>query len=81
MFCLRIDFCDSLNFLYAVDAYKWKGDKLLKISAAQSKCYFLIVYSYGAGLLGSLAYMRMLGNSVDAIKTEGPRRLIKYSFF
>ncbi|XP_031112566.1 protein CONSERVED ONLY IN THE GREEN LINEAGE 160, chloroplastic [Ipomoea triloba] len=36
-----------------------------------------IAASYGAGLLGSLAYMRMLGNSVDSIQTEGPRALIK----
>ncbi|CAN4075469.1 unnamed protein product [Withania somnifera] len=36
-----------------------------------------IAASYGAGLLGSLMYMRMLGNSVDSIRTEGPKALIK----
>ncbi|XP_019228199.1 PREDICTED: uncharacterized protein LOC109209392 [Nicotiana attenuata] len=32
---------------------------------------------YGAGLLGSLMYIRMLGNSVDSISTDGPKALIK----
>ncbi|MCE2055708.1 hypothetical protein HAX54_043262 [Datura stramonium] len=36
-----------------------------------------IAASYGAGLLGSLMYMRMLGNSVDSIRTDGPKALIK----
>ncbi|KAK4487057.1 hypothetical protein RD792_006372 [Penstemon davidsonii] len=35
-----------------------------------------IAISYGAGLLGALAYMRMLGNSVDAM-ADGARGLIK----
>lgn len=35
------------------------------------------MFSYGAGLLGSLAYMRMLGNSVDSM-ADGARGLIKY---
>ncbi|CAH9079797.1 unnamed protein product [Cuscuta europaea] len=36
-----------------------------------------IAASYGVGLLGSLAYMRMLGNSVDSIQPQGPRAIIK----
>ncbi|XP_060209494.1 protein CONSERVED ONLY IN THE GREEN LINEAGE 160, chloroplastic-like isoform X1 [Lycium barbarum] len=36
-----------------------------------------IAASYGAGLLGSLMYMRMLGNSVDSLRTDGPKALIK----
>lgn len=36
-----------------------------------------IAASYGAGLLGSLMYIRMLGNSVDSISTDGPKALIK----
>ncbi|KAK3008058.1 hypothetical protein RJ639_013195, partial [Escallonia herrerae] len=35
-----------------------------------------IAASYGAGFLGSLAYMRMLGNSIDAM-ADGARGLIK----
>ncbi|KAL0443835.1 UNVERIFIED_CONTAM: protein conserved only in the green lineage, chloroplastic [Sesamum latifolium] len=35
-----------------------------------------IAASYGAGLLGSLAYMRMLGNSVDSM-ADGARGLVK----
>ncbi|KAH6835494.1 ATP synthase protein I-like protein [Perilla frutescens var. hirtella] len=35
-----------------------------------------IVLSYGAGFLGSLAYMRMLGNSIDSM-ADGARVLIK----
>ncbi|KAK4374042.1 hypothetical protein RND71_004719 [Anisodus tanguticus] len=40
-----------------------------------------IAASYGAGLLGSLMYMRMLGNSVDSIRTDGPKALIKQMRF
>ncbi|KAL3323183.1 hypothetical protein AABB24_040345 [Solanum stoloniferum] len=36
-----------------------------------------IAASYGAGLLGSLMYLRMLGNSVDSLRTDGPKALIK----
>nr|XP_016464349.1 PREDICTED: uncharacterized protein LOC107787315 [Nicotiana tabacum] len=36
-----------------------------------------IAASYGAGLLGSLMYIHMLGNSVDSIRTDGPKALIK----
>lgn len=36
-------------------------------------------YSFGAGSLGSLAYMRMLGNSVDAM-ADGARGVMKYVF-
>ncbi|KAJ8567999.1 hypothetical protein K7X08_020721 [Anisodus acutangulus] len=36
-----------------------------------------IAVSYGAGLIGSLMYMRMLGNSVDSMQSDGPRALIK----
>ncbi|CAN4103239.1 unnamed protein product [Withania somnifera] len=36
-----------------------------------------IAASYGAGLIGSLMYMRMLGNSVDSMQSDGPRALIK----
>ncbi|KAG8386808.1 hypothetical protein BUALT_Bualt03G0187300 [Buddleja alternifolia] len=35
-----------------------------------------IAASYGAGLLGSLAYMRMLGNSIDGL-ADGARGVIK----
>lgn len=44
------------------------------------KCYVFHLASYGAGLLGSLMYMRMLGNSVDSLRTDGPKALIKYDF-
>lgn len=37
----------------------------------------LFLYSFGAGLLGSLAYMRMLGNTVDSM-ADGAKGLIKY---
>lgn len=36
-------------------------------------------FSYGAGLLGALAYMRMLGNSIDSM-ADGARGVIKYAF-
>ncbi|XP_016513440.2 protein CONSERVED ONLY IN THE GREEN LINEAGE 160, chloroplastic-like isoform X1 [Nicotiana tabacum] len=36
-----------------------------------------IAASYGAGFIGSLMYMRMLGNSVDSMQSDGPRALIK----
>ncbi|KAF7822922.1 protein CONSERVED ONLY IN THE GREEN LINEAGE 160, chloroplastic [Senna tora] len=36
-----------------------------------------IAASFGAGLLGSLAYIRMLGSSVDSLRTDGPKALIK----
>ncbi|CAH9074789.1 unnamed protein product [Cuscuta epithymum] len=36
-----------------------------------------IAASYGVGLLGSLAYMRMLGNSVESIQPQGPQAIIK----
>lgn len=34
-------------------------------------------FSYGVGFLGSLAYMRMLGSSVDSM-ADGARGLLKY---
>lgn len=34
-------------------------------------------FSYGFGLLGSLAYMRMLGNTVDSM-ADGAKGLVKY---
>ncbi|KAI4322771.1 hypothetical protein L6164_022436 [Bauhinia variegata] len=36
-----------------------------------------IAASFGAGLLGSLVYIRMLGNSVDSLKTDGAKALVK----
>ncbi|VFQ59122.1 unnamed protein product [Cuscuta campestris] len=36
-----------------------------------------VAASYGVGLLGSLAYLRMLGNSVDSIQTQGAPVLVK----
>ncbi|RAL45024.1 hypothetical protein DM860_003783 [Cuscuta australis] len=36
-----------------------------------------VAASYGVGLLGSLAYLRMLGNSVDSIQTQGASGLVK----
>ncbi|MED6170044.1 hypothetical protein PIB30_026896 [Stylosanthes scabra] len=36
-----------------------------------------IAASFGAGLLGSLAYIRMLGSSVDSLKSDGSKALIK----
>uniref|UniRef100_UPI003BB7A440 hypothetical protein n=1 Tax=Pleomorphochaeta sp. DL1XJH-081 TaxID=3409690 RepID=UPI003BB7A440 len=36
-----------------------------------------IAASYAAGLLGSLAYMRMLGNSIDSMGAGGARGVIK----
>lgn len=35
------------------------------------------VFSFGAGLIGSLVYMRMLGSSVDSM-VDGAKGLIKY---
>ncbi|XP_027345600.1 protein CONSERVED ONLY IN THE GREEN LINEAGE 160, chloroplastic [Abrus precatorius] len=36
-----------------------------------------IAASFGAGLLGSLMYIRMLGSSVDSLKTDGAKGLVK----
>lgn len=36
-----------------------------------------IATSFGAGFLGSLAYIRMLGNSVDSMASTGSKRMIK----
>lgn len=36
-----------------------------------------IAASFGAGLLGSLLYIRMLGSSVDSLRTDGGKALIK----
>lgn len=36
-----------------------------------------IATSFGAGLLGSLAYIRMLGNSVDSMASSGAKKMIK----
>ncbi|KAL2328059.1 hypothetical protein Fmac_021486 [Flemingia macrophylla] len=36
-----------------------------------------IAASFGAGLLGSLVYIRMLGSSVDSLRTDGGKALIK----
>ncbi|XP_057527915.1 protein CONSERVED ONLY IN THE GREEN LINEAGE 160, chloroplastic [Amaranthus tricolor] len=36
-----------------------------------------IAASFGAGLLGSLAYIRMLGNSVDSMASSGSKKMIK----
>ncbi|TKY66769.1 ATP synthase protein I [Spatholobus suberectus] len=36
-----------------------------------------IAASFGAGLLGSLVYIRMLGSSVDSLKTDGAKALVK----
>ncbi|KAL5055080.1 hypothetical protein RYX36_035762 [Vicia faba] len=36
-----------------------------------------IAASFGAGFLGSLAYIRMLGSSVDSLSSNGSRALIK----
>ncbi|KAI4333851.1 hypothetical protein L6164_018609 [Bauhinia variegata] len=36
-----------------------------------------ITASFGAGLLGSLVYIRMLGSSVDSLKTDGAKALVK----
>ena len=40
-----------------------------------------ITFSFGAGLLGSLAYIRMLGNSVDSMASSGSKKMIKYVLF
>lgn len=34
-------------------------------------------FSYGAGLVGSVVYMRMLGNTVDSM-ADGAKGLVKY---
>lgn len=41
---------------------------------------FSYAFSYGVGLLGSVAYMRMLGSSVDSMAdgARGARGLLKY---
>ncbi|CAL0328925.1 unnamed protein product [Lupinus luteus] len=36
-----------------------------------------IAASFGAGFLGSLAYIRMLSTSVDSLRTDGARALVK----
>lgn len=36
-----------------------------------------IHFSYGAGLVGSLVYMRMLGNTIDSM-ADGAKGLVKY---
>lgn len=36
----------------------------------------MYVFSYGAGFVGSLVYMRMLGNSIDGM-ADGARGVIK----
>ncbi|XP_027909321.1 protein CONSERVED ONLY IN THE GREEN LINEAGE 160, chloroplastic [Vigna unguiculata] len=36
-----------------------------------------IAASFGAGFLGSLVYIRMLGSSVDSLKTDGAKALVK----
>ncbi|BAT90000.1 hypothetical protein LR48_Vigan08g098300 [Vigna angularis] len=36
-----------------------------------------IAASFGAGFLGSLAYIRMLGSSVDSLKTDGAKAVVK----
>lgn len=38
----------------------------------------LITFSFGVGFLGSLAYIRMLSNSVDSMASSGSRSMIKY---
>lgn len=50
-----------------------------KIAMLMNCCIFHSC-SYSAGLVGSLMYMRMLGNSVDSMQSDGPRALIKYTF-
>ncbi|KAK4286085.1 hypothetical protein QN277_002694 [Acacia crassicarpa] len=36
-----------------------------------------VAASFGAGLLGSLMYIRMLGSSVDSLKTDGAKGFVK----
>ncbi|KAJ1415775.1 hypothetical protein SESBI_17836 [Sesbania bispinosa] len=36
-----------------------------------------IAASFGAGLLGSFAYIRMLGSSVDSLRTDGAKSFVK----
>lgn len=38
---------------------------------------FLPFFSFGAGLLGSLAYIRMLGNTIDSM-ANGAKGFVKY---
>lgn len=38
------------------------------------------VFSFGAGFIGSLVYIRMLGSSVDSM-ADGAKGLMKYIFF
>jgi len=40
-----------------------------------------VAFSFGAGLLGSLVYIRMLGNSVDSMASTGTKKLIKCAIF
>lgn len=39
---------------------------------------FCLCFSFGAGFLGSLVYVRMLGSSVDSM-ADGAKGLIKYA--
>lgn len=38
---------------------------------------FFHVFSFGAGWLGSLAYMRMLGSSMDSLRINGAKSFVK----
>lgn len=53
------------------------GNSFISFFLFQYLKYDFCIFSYGAGLLGSLAYMRMLGNSVDSM-ADGAKGLIKY---
>lgn len=49
-------------------------EKLLKPISLLTFC---LCFSFGAGFLGSLVYVRMLGSSVDSM-ADGAKGLIKY---
>lgn len=60
------------NYLYG--DYMKQG--CVNFVSASNKYDIVFSISYGAGLLGSLAYMRMLGKTVDSM-ADGAKGLIK----
>ncbi|CAA3026601.1 ATP synthase I-related [Olea europaea subsp. europaea] len=68
----------SLNRVMSLDRMSWLGNQNVPIFSYYCSFSPEIAASYGAGLLGSLAYMQMLGNPVDSI-ADGAEGLVKKS--
>lgn len=67
-----LNFMVISTWLLLVDLYRDANFYGMRNCASQMCC----VFSFGAGLLGSLAYVRMLGNTVDSM-ADGAKGLIK----